>query len=151
MSVIRKEEQTQKNSRIVLTGDEAEVVQGAAETGKKQLPLKRPARREERMEKKEEKIEIIDLYAQHVYANLISFNVNPEEICLGMGIRDVKEPDPGQHPHLRPHDHPPFPALRRHGQQAGGPADRKRGHRPRTRAVSGSAASDALQFFLSRK
>jgi len=44
------------------------------------------------MEKKEEKIEITDTHAQHVYANLISFNVNPEEICLGLGIRDVKEP-----------------------------------------------------------
>ncbi|HSQ35847.1 MAG TPA: hypothetical protein VLQ89_07650, partial [Candidatus Binatia bacterium] len=44
-----------------------------------------------KMEKKEEKIEIIDLYAEHVYANLVSFNVNPEEICLGMGIRDVKD------------------------------------------------------------
>jgi len=43
------------------------------------------------MEKKEEKIEIIDVYAEHVYANLVSFNVNPEEICLGMGIRDVKD------------------------------------------------------------
>ena len=44
------------------------------------------------MEKKEEKIEIVDLYAEHLYTNLISFNVNPEEICLGLGIRDVKEP-----------------------------------------------------------
>ena len=43
------------------------------------------------MEKKDEKIEIIDVYAEHVYANLVSFNVNPEEICLGMGIRDVKD------------------------------------------------------------
>jgi hypothetical protein len=43
------------------------------------------------MEKKEDKIEISDPHAQHVYANLISFNVNPEEICLGLGIRDVKE------------------------------------------------------------
>ncbi|MBE0665972.1 MAG: hypothetical protein IH584_09110 [Candidatus Aminicenantes bacterium] len=44
------------------------------------------------MEKKEEKIEIADLHSHHVYANLISFNVNPEEICLGLGIRDVKDP-----------------------------------------------------------
>jgi hypothetical protein len=44
------------------------------------------------MEKKEEKIEITDVHAQHVYANLVSFNVNPEEICLGLGIRDIKEP-----------------------------------------------------------
>ena len=44
------------------------------------------------MEKKEEKIEISDIHAQHVYANLVSFNVNPEEICLGLGIRNVNDP-----------------------------------------------------------
>lgn len=37
-----------------------------------------------------EKIEIIDTNAQHIYSNLISFNVNPEEVCMGMGIRNVK-------------------------------------------------------------
>jgi len=40
----------------------------------------------------EEKIDISDENAVHVYSNLISFNINPEEICLGMGIRDVKDP-----------------------------------------------------------
>lgn len=38
-----------------------------------------------------EKIEIIDEYAQNIYSNLISFNVNPEEVCLGLGIRDIKK------------------------------------------------------------
>ena len=40
----------------------------------------------------EEKIEIADDAAVHVYSNLISFNINPEEICLGMGIRDIQDP-----------------------------------------------------------
>jgi hypothetical protein len=57
------------------------------------LPLNADSEEEPRMEKKDEKIEITDLHAQHVYANLISFNVNPEEVCLGLGIRDVREPD----------------------------------------------------------
>jgi hypothetical protein len=33
------------------------------------------------MEKKEEKIELIDVYAEHVYANLVSFNVNPRKFA----------------------------------------------------------------------
>lgn len=40
----------------------------------------------------EEKIEIIDDQAVHLYSNLISFTLNPEEICMGMGIREVREP-----------------------------------------------------------
>jgi hypothetical protein len=40
----------------------------------------------------EEKLKIDDKDAAHVYSNLISFNVNPEEICMGLGIRDVKDP-----------------------------------------------------------
>jgi hypothetical protein len=40
----------------------------------------------------EEKVNITDDQAMHLYANLISFHVNPEEICLGMGIRNVQEP-----------------------------------------------------------
>jgi len=40
----------------------------------------------------DEKIEIDDEQSVHVYSNLISFNVNPEEVCIGMGIRDIKEP-----------------------------------------------------------
>jgi len=30
--------------------------------------------------------------AVHVYTNLISFNLNAEEICMGLGIRDIKDP-----------------------------------------------------------
>lgn len=42
---------------------------------------------------KEEKIEIVDDDAVNVYSNLISFNINPEEVCLGLGIRDIKTPN----------------------------------------------------------
>jgi hypothetical protein len=44
------------------------------------------------MAQPEEKIEIIDDQAVHLFANLISFTLNPEEICMGMGIRDIREP-----------------------------------------------------------
>lgn len=40
-----------------------------------------------------EKIEVVDEDAEHLYSNLISFNVNPEEVCLGLGIRDIKNPN----------------------------------------------------------
>ncbi|MCI0471176.1 MAG: hypothetical protein L0Y73_05920 [Candidatus Aminicenantes bacterium] len=40
-----------------------------------------------------EQIEIIDDNAMHLFSNLISFNINPEEVCMGLGIRDVKEPN----------------------------------------------------------
>ncbi len=43
--------------------------------------------------KNEEKIEINDEMAEKLYANIISFNINPEEVCMGLGIRDVKEPN----------------------------------------------------------
>ena len=39
------------------------------------------------------KLEILDEDAQSLYSNLISFNINPEEVCLGLGIRDVKNAD----------------------------------------------------------
>jgi hypothetical protein len=42
---------------------------------------------------KEEKIEIVDDDAVDVYSNLISFNINPEEVCMGLGIRDIKTPN----------------------------------------------------------
>jgi hypothetical protein len=42
---------------------------------------------------KNEKIEIIDDNAEQIYSNLISFNVNPEEVCMGMGIREIKDPN----------------------------------------------------------
>jgi hypothetical protein len=40
-----------------------------------------------------EQIEIIDDNSMHLFTNLISFNINPEEVCMGLGIRDVKEPN----------------------------------------------------------
>ena len=39
------------------------------------------------------KLEIHDEDAQNLYSNLISFNINPEEVCLGLRIRDVKKTD----------------------------------------------------------
>lgn len=38
-----------------------------------------------------ERLDIIDEGAEHLYSNLISFNINAEEVCMGFGIRDVKE------------------------------------------------------------
>ncbi|MDY0297387.1 MAG: hypothetical protein RB296_08715 [Acidobacteriota bacterium] len=37
--------------------------------------------------------ELIDEGCEHLYANLISFNTNPEEVCMGLGIRDIRDPD----------------------------------------------------------
>jgi len=37
-------------------------------------------------------LEIMDEDADNLYSNLISFNITPEEVSLGMGIRDVREP-----------------------------------------------------------
>ena len=39
-----------------------------------------------------DKFEIIDDEAQHLFSNLISFNINAEEVCMGLGIRDIKAP-----------------------------------------------------------
>ena len=39
-----------------------------------------------------EQIELIDEEAHHVFSNLISFNINAEEVCMGLGIRDIKDP-----------------------------------------------------------
>jgi hypothetical protein len=38
-----------------------------------------------------DRLEIADEEAIHVFSNLVSFNVNAEEVCMGLGIRDVKE------------------------------------------------------------
>ncbi len=38
-----------------------------------------------------DEIIIKDDEAQDLYSNLISFNINPEEVCMGLGIRDVKD------------------------------------------------------------
>ncbi len=40
-----------------------------------------------------DKLEIMDEDAGHLFANLISFNINPEEVCLGLGVRDIREPN----------------------------------------------------------
>lgn len=40
----------------------------------------------------EERLDIADEAAEHIFSNLISFNLNAEEICMGLGIRDVKDP-----------------------------------------------------------
>jgi hypothetical protein len=37
--------------------------------------------------------ELIDQDAETLYANLVSFNINPEEVCLGLGVRDVQNTD----------------------------------------------------------
>ena len=45
------------------------------------------------MSEKEPRLEIIDEEAEHIFSNLISFNVNPEEVCMGLGIREIKDPN----------------------------------------------------------
>ena len=40
-----------------------------------------------------DKLNIIDDEAVNLFTNLISFNINPEEVCMGLGIRDVKDPN----------------------------------------------------------
>ena len=37
--------------------------------------------------------ELIDKDAKTLYANLVSFNINPEEVCLGLGLRDIQNND----------------------------------------------------------
>lgn len=41
--------------------------------------------------KRRDQLEIIDEDAMHTFSNLISFNLNAEEVCMGLGIRDVKD------------------------------------------------------------
>ncbi len=36
-------------------------------------------------------MEVIDDEAQNFFSNLISFNINGEEVCMGFGIRNVKD------------------------------------------------------------
>jgi len=43
--------------------------------------------------KNEEKIIINDEEAENIYTNIISFNINPEEVCMGIGVRDIREPN----------------------------------------------------------
>ena len=41
--------------------------------------------------KRDGKLEIMDEDAHHEFSNLISFNLNAEEVCMGLGIRDVQD------------------------------------------------------------
>jgi hypothetical protein len=41
--------------------------------------------------KRRDQLEIFDEDALHAFSNLISFNLNAEEVCMGVGIRDVKD------------------------------------------------------------
>jgi hypothetical protein len=41
----------------------------------------------------EDKFEINDEEAENIYTNLISFNISPEEVCMGIGIRDTRIPN----------------------------------------------------------
>jgi hypothetical protein len=41
--------------------------------------------------KRNDPLEIIDEDAYHMFSNLISFNLNAEEVCMGLGIREIKE------------------------------------------------------------
>ncbi|MCP5049653.1 MAG: hypothetical protein GY940_20960 [bacterium] len=41
---------------------------------------------------KDEQFEILDEGAEHLYSNLISFSINAEEVCMGLGIRDIRSP-----------------------------------------------------------
>ncbi len=45
------------------------------------------------MQNQKQDLEINNEIAQDVYTNLISFHINPEEVCMGLGIRDVKDPN----------------------------------------------------------
>jgi hypothetical protein len=40
---------------------------------------------------KKEHMEVIDNEAQNFFSNIISFNINAEEVCMGFGIRNVKD------------------------------------------------------------
>ncbi len=42
--------------------------------------------------KRSDQIQIADEEAIHLFSNLISFNLNAEEVCMGLGIRDIKDP-----------------------------------------------------------
>ncbi len=42
---------------------------------------------------KEEDMEIFDEEAKHQFTNIVSVLANPEEACLGIGVRDVQNPN----------------------------------------------------------
>jgi len=39
----------------------------------------------------DEKLDVLDSEAEHLFSNLVTFSVSPEEVCLGLGIRDIQE------------------------------------------------------------
>ena len=41
----------------------------------------------------EEQIEVYEEDAESIYSNIVSFNINPEEVCMGVGIRNVQNPN----------------------------------------------------------
>jgi hypothetical protein len=42
--------------------------------------------------KDDQRIVLADEEAIHLFSNLISFNISSEEVCMGLGIRDIKDP-----------------------------------------------------------
>jgi len=38
-----------------------------------------------------DQLEFLDDEAQHIFSNMVFFRVNPEEVCIGLGIRDVQD------------------------------------------------------------
>ena len=40
---------------------------------------------------KKDNMEVTDDEAQNFFSNIISFNINAEEVCMGFGIRNVKD------------------------------------------------------------
>jgi hypothetical protein len=40
---------------------------------------------------KKEYMEVVDDEAQNFFSNIISFHINAEEVCMGFGIRNVKD------------------------------------------------------------
>lgn len=45
------------------------------------------------MENKADPFTVMDDEAVDLYSNMISFNVNPEEVCMGIGIRHPQQAD----------------------------------------------------------
>ncbi len=45
------------------------------------------------MNGKSDQFSVVDDEAVDLYTNMISFNVNPEEVCVGVGIRNPQHAD----------------------------------------------------------
>ncbi len=39
----------------------------------------------------DDKLDVMDAEAEHMFSNLVTFSVSAEEVCLGFGIRDIQE------------------------------------------------------------